>query len=433
MKKVLMVSYHFPPGAGPGVQRVLKYVKYLPEFGWLPVVLTVRNAQYSARDESLLEQVPEQVQVYRTGIPEPYRLYRKFTGGSPDLSPEMEVKSAGGNHSNFRKRLAAKIRASVFIPDARIGWYLSAIKAGKRILREHNIDAIYSSSPPYTCALIAKALQKHSGIPWIMGLRDPWTGFLTSPERNRISASLDRAMERRCLSEARIVEIAWEGIRIDALRKYRTLPKDKFVHIPNGFDPDDYPDKPEAEGKRFVMTYAGSLYGLRNPVPVLDALEKIAGKTDDDIELRIYGRVGSDIKEEIMRHPQAANVHFGGYLGHREILGKLCASSMLLLIVDESPAAADIVPGKIFEYLGTGRPILMLGPEGAAADILTHAGAGKAFHNNDVESIAAFIFDHYLTRSHGDNTGVPARIGESPFNRRLLTGTFARLLNQIAT
>lgn len=180
MRRVLVVAYYFPPSGGPGVQRVLKMVRYLPQFGWESVVLTVRDGTYPARDESLLAEVPPQVHIERTPIVEPYALYRRITGTKQpiDIAVLTDRRTAG-----WKQRLAEWIRATFFIPDARIGWLPSAVRAGRSLIERLGISMLYTSSPPYTCALIGRALKRRSALPWVMELRDPWTEFLTTPKR----------------------------------------------------------------------------------------------------------------------------------------------------------------------------------------------------------------------------------------------------------
>ncbi len=177
VKKVLIVTYYFPPSGGPGVQRVLKFVKYLPEFGWQPVILTVQDGDYPARDESLLAEIPRHAIVYRTKIFEPYRLYRKLTGKPADAPVDVENIPQGGRKKSPAELFAEIVRSTFFIPDARIGWYPYAIPAGLRIIKEHSIKAIYSSSPPYTTSVIARKLHRETRVPWVAGFRDRLDGF----------------------------------------------------------------------------------------------------------------------------------------------------------------------------------------------------------------------------------------------------------------
>ncbi len=195
MKRLLIVAYYFPPSGGPGVQRVLKYTKYLPEFGWEPLVLTVENGTFPAIDYSLLEEIPENTKVFRTKIYEPYDLYRAFTGKPKNVAIDVNVIKKEDQKLTLKERIAEFIRATFFIPDARVGWLLTAKKKAIEICKEYNVDAVYSSSPPYTCSLIARYVHRKMKIPWVAGFRDPWTGFISTPKRWFIPALIDRHLE----------------------------------------------------------------------------------------------------------------------------------------------------------------------------------------------------------------------------------------------
>src|SRR5208337_1847944 len=176
-----------------------------------------------------------------------------------------------GERKNFSEAIAEFVRATFFIPDARIGWLFTAVSEAKRIIKEEQIDAIYSSSPPYTCAVIARNVHRATGLPWIAGFRDPWTGFLSTPNRWFLPKKLDEYFERSCFEEATHVEVAWRGILLDFHKKYPAISVDKVSHLPNGFDSADFPSITYRRNEKFTITYAGSMYGVRNPKTFLQA------------------------------------------------------------------------------------------------------------------------------------------------------------------
>lgn len=392
-RRVLVIAYYFPPSGGPGVQRVLKHAKYLPEFGWEAVVLTVRDGEFPARDPSLLEEIPTGMHVERTPILEPYSLYRRLTGRRTPI--DIHVLTTEPHSRSWTERFAQWIRATCFIPDARIGWLLTALPAGKRLIRRFQIRALYSSSPPYTCSLIARQLKRWSALPWVAGFRDPWTGFLTTPQRWWLPAALDRHLERSVLQEADRIECAWEGIAEDALRKYPELPREKFVYIPNGFDPADYPPPPTRRNERFTITYSGSLYGRRNPAVLLLALEELSRRgvlAPPEVCLRIVGRCSEEVLATLQRSPFSASVELIPYVPHRESVRYVVSSDALLLIVDEAEDSHAIVPGKLFEYLGAGRPILAIAPHGSAVErLLQQAGSGAVVDRTEITPCADLL------------------------------------------
>jgi glycosyltransferase involved in cell wall biosynthesis len=402
VKKVLIVSYYFPPSGGPGVQRVLKFVKYLPEFGWQPVVLTVQDGDYPARDESLLAEIPHHAIVYRTKIFEPYRLYRKLTGKPANAPVDVENIPQGRKKKSLTETLAEFVRSTFFIPDARIGWYPYAIREGLRIIKKHQINAIYSSSPPYTTAVIARRLQRETRLPWVAGFRDPWTGFLSTPDRWFLPRSVDKHLERSVFNDANAIEVAWRGILKDIIAKEPGLDQQKLLHLPNGFDSDDYPTLNLRPNARFTVTYTGSMYGKRNPRTFLQAVEGLVkeGKVDlRKIQLRFIGRFGAEIHDMVMASSIRESIEIVSYLPHSESVKELLRSDALLLIVDEANGSEEIVPGKVFEYLGAQRPIIALAPEGAIASLMRETRSGFVASNQDVAAIqAAFIecYDNYL-------------------------------------
>jgi Glycosyl transferases group 1/Glycosyl transferase 4-like domain len=394
MKTVLVVAYHFPPGGGPGVQRVLKHVTYLAAAGWRPVVLTVEDGDFPARDESLMAHIPTDVPVIRVPILEPYNIYRMILGRK-GAAIDVNVNKTGSQRRGWKEAIAEFIRATFFIPDARVAWLLTAVKAGMKAIEDYEVDAIYSSSPPYTCALIARSLKRRTGLPWVVGFRDPWTGFLTTPDRWWLPAAIDRALERSVFTTADAVECAWQGIIDDAMAKIPTLDRNKFHHVPNGYDSSDFPTVESVVNDRLVITYTGSMYGRRNPRTFLAALEALqqAGRLrPDDVEVRLVGRFGDDVLEMVEASTFAPSVRQIGYVPHGESIAWLLRSDVLLLIVDEAPESAEIVPGKVYEYLGTKRAVLALAPTGSAIDRLIHeTQGGISVPQEDVNGIAQAI------------------------------------------
>lgn len=398
MKNLLIVAYYFPPSGGPGVQRVLKNVQYLPEFGWNPIVLTVSNGTFPARDESLLAKIPPTTIVERTHIYEPYDLYKLFVGEKKEKAIDVSVLTK--EHStSFKKKIANWIRSTFFIPDARIGWMPTAVRAGRKLIEKHTIQAIYSSSPPYTCSLIGRQLKRHTWLPWIAGLRDPWTEFLTTPERWWLPAKIDRYLEHSVLREADYIECAWEGIISDARRKYPELPPEKFLHVPNGYDSSDFPLVQLKRNERFTITYSGSLYGLRNPDTLIAAMEKLIAKglmNVDKLCLRMVGRVGDDVKAKFDASVLRDAIEIVPYVPHKESIGYLLKSDALLLIVDDAKESNEIVPGKVYEYIGVMKPVIALAPpQSAVAKLLQQTRAGESIAAGDTEHCAEVVMQYY--------------------------------------
>ncbi len=436
MKNLLIIAYYFPPSGGPGVQRVLKMVKYLPLFGWNPIVLTVENGTFPARDESLLATVDPSIIVKRTHIYEPYDIYKFFVGEKQNTAIDVSVLTTQQSGS-WKKKLAQWIRATFFIPDARIGWLFSAVSAAKQLMKDHEIHAIYSSSPPYTCSLIGRSLKRSSRLPWIAGLRDPWTDFLTTPDRWWLPKLIDRSLEHSVLREADVVECAWEGIISDALSKYPELDATKFVHVPNGYDSDEFPQVDQQPNDRFTICYSGSLYGLRNPDTLLQAVELLIQQGQlraEEFCLRCVGRVGDDVQAKFQASVVAKSIEIIPYVPHKESVGWLLRSDLLLLIVDDAKESNAIVPGKVYEYIGVMKPVLALAPlQSAVASLIEETQAGAVISAGEVERCAAVVLEFVKKWRVGQALYEPKVEAIQRYERREAAKALAKQLDLLCT
>ena len=435
MKNVLIISYYFPPSGGPGVQRVLKFTKYLPEFGWQPIILTVKDADYPARDESLLDEIPKDVPVYRTKIFEPYGIYRKFTGKKYGAPVDVNTIPKPGERRSFSEQLAEFIRATFFIPDARIGWYGHAVKKGIEIIKEHRVQALYSSSPPYTCSLIARKLKHKTALPWVAGFRDPWRGFLSTPERWLLPAMIDKHFERATFSECDAMEVAWNGIIKDFSGKYPEMNVTKCHHLPNGFDSSDFPRDQFAQNEKFTVTYTGSMYGKRNPSAFLKAVRLgIEQKLVDPkcLQLQFIGRFGDEIHEMFKDPVLLDSIVVRSYVPHSESIKELFRSDDLLMIVDDFKGNEEIVPGKVFEYIGAAKPIITIAPEGAIANLIRETQSGEIAHSDDVESVMNIFVTYYENWKSGAGDFHQKSDLIRRYERREISRQLAELLDEVA-
>ncbi len=411
---VLFISYYFPPAGGPGVQRVTKFVRYLEEFGWTPIVLAPLNPQYQALDASLEKELPKDLIVRRSPIFEPHNLYKKFVGLDKNAALDVAVNQRSSGKGSLKKKLASFVRSTFFIPDARIGWLNSAVKEGMKIASEYPVRMIYTSSPPYTVSLIGRKLAKKTGIPFVAGFRDPWSGFESStPDRWFLPRMIDERLEHKVFTDATRIDVAWEGIIADALGKYPELDRNKFYLVPNGFDSADFPEHDITKrayrkiGEKFVLTYSGSLYGPRNPSSLFAALKLLLDRGQIDpkkITLRFVGRFGPEV-HEMMEDPAIASmIEKYDYVAHSKAVELVSDSDALLLIVDDTPSVAEIVPGKVYEYLGSMRPMLAIAPpEGAIGRLLKETSGGTTIANSDIEGQAAAFRNFYDRWSAGES------------------------------
>jgi len=435
MKNLLIIAYYFPPSGGPGVQRVLKHVKYLREFGWKPHILTVENGQFPARDESLLKEIPDDIQVVRSHIYEPYDLYRLLTGKKKGTAIDVNVIKKEGQKSSFKEKIAEFIRATFFIPDARIGWLFSAKKAALKMIDEYKIDAVYSSSPPYTCSIIARNLKRKKKLPWIAGFRDPWTGFISSPKRWFLPSAIDKGMEKSVFSESDFVECAWLGIIKDALGKYPDLDKDKFIHVPNGFDSSDFPKVDIINNDKFTITYSGSMYGRRNPASFFEAMEELMseGKINkSELHLRFVGRFGNEVLDMFNKATFKDSIEIVSYVPHSESIGLLMLSDALLLVVDESKESEEIVPGKVYEYIGVKKPIIAIAPhQSAIANLMEETRSGMVAHQSEIKKTKDIILKYYKSWKTGISDFNPDLELINSYERREAAKKLAELLDSI--
>jgi glycosyltransferase involved in cell wall biosynthesis len=430
VKRVLIVSYYYPPSGGAGVQRALKFAKYLPEFGWEPVVLTVReDADFPARDPSLLAEASG-IEVVRTSIFEPYSLYRKFTGKQSDEPTDIANLNPHQRQS-LASRFSEFVRATFFIPDARCFWKGPAVREGLRLLSEGDFDLIFSTAPPYTTHLVARALHKKTGLPWVADFRDSWVGWLSAPKRWAVPHRIDLTLEGGVLADADRLVAVTAGVRDDLSGRHAVDP-DKWSLIPNGYDAVDFEGIEAAPPKdRFVLTYTGSLYGKRHPGALLSALTELFAENPamrGRFRLSFVGRVDPSFAEAFTAFGDV--IEYAGYVPHQESIRRLLSSTALLLIVDDSPASRGIVTGKLFEYLGSGRPILALAPEGEAADLIRRTRSGLTAPPNDPAAVKAALLELYSRWERGE---LLTNRGESiaGFERKRLTGELARVFDGI--
>ncbi len=385
MKKVLVVTYYWPPSGGPGVQRVLKFVKHLPRLGWKPIVLTVENGEYPALDPGLARDIPSECDVHRTIAWEPGALYRRFTGQTPRERIPVQAPSQEGG--GWRRRVASWVRLNLFVPDAKVGWIPGAVRRGRQLIARERPDLIFSSSPPSTVQLIAHRLARAGGIPWVADYRDPWTRVFSYDrvDRARWARRRDERLEQRTVRAADL-RIAVNQICAEQLGgDEASVP---FRVLPNGFDEDDFPpDESLVPFERLTLAYAGNLTAMQNPVNLWRGVRILLDERPDlasrmrillmgVIDRSVQGSLEAAGLEEIAEQP--------GYLSHEEVIRNLRRSHGLLLLIPRARGNEAIATGKIFEYLACRRPVLGVGPpKGVAAEILRTCNCGEMIDHTD--------------------------------------------------
>ena len=438
---VLVIAYYFPPMGLSGVQRTLKFVKYLPEFGWRPIVLTAGETPYYAHDPSLLEELQPlidngYVRIVRTeesGIPG----FRRKGQRSKDKEMRRESSSTLKLPSAGYQRLRSKIIQTVYQPDSRIRWKNSALSAADAIFKEERIDAIFTTAPPYTDFLIARELRDKYNVPYLMDYRDAWVSnpvlnFYITPFHKAYA----RKLEDECLRASSAITVVNRRMKEVLLEHYNFLSHEDVTIVPHGYDPADIARAMEIADDyrnptKFRMTYGGTFYVGRSPQILFEAIKLAVRKEPklaSDLELVFAGILQKEFQRMAQKAGLASNIVSKGYLPHIESIALLLASDVLWMTMSDDISA----PGKLYEYLGTGRTILGLVPQNSQAEKILHEyGAGVAVPPKDIKAISEAILDLYRKWRVGSlprNVNVPF---VKTFDRRLLAKEMARQLGMM--
>ena len=430
LKKLLVISYYWPPAGGAGVQRCLKFVRHLPEFGYEPIVITVdeRVATYPVTDPTLQADIPEGVRVIRTRSFEPLSVLSRFVG---------KENVPYGGFANTRKesrvqQLLRWVRGNFFIPDARKGWVPHALKEATRIIREEQIERVMISSPPHSSQLIGLQLKKRfPGLTWIADMRDPWTDIYYYKDlmHTQVAARADAALERKVLESADLILVVSEPIRQAFLKKSEKLNSAKISVIPNGYDADDFQSCNRERSGDFTISYVGTLAESYHPEVFIDVLNRFASsRPQDKVCFRFVGNIPWNIRERFEKQARGWNVLWTGHVPHLEATRAMQDADVLLLVIPDVSGAEGILTGKLFEYIGSGSPILGIGPcTGEAARILNETQAGTMFDRSDVSGMVAFIEQVFLHRK--DSATASQRSGNAArYSRHSLTEKLTELI-----
>lgn len=430
MKKVLIITYYWPPSGGSGVQRWLKCVRYLRDYGWEPVVYTALDSEYPVIDTSLEAQVPPGVEVIRRPIWEPYKLYKRFTGqrkGQRVVSGFLNEKK-----TSLSRRISMWIRGNVFIPDARRFWIRPSIRFLVNYLQTHPVDVVVSTGPPHSMHLIAQGIHRRTGLPWLADFRDPWTNidFYKELMLSRWADRKHHRLEKAVTTEADRVVVVGRQMQIE----FEALSGRQVDVVTNGYDEADLQPQPkEARDQQFSIIHIGLLNQHRNHeafwMACAELKQEIPGLAED-LLVKLVGKADVSAHESIARNGMEPQVQMIDYLPQAEAVQQQGRAQVLLLSINNTPNAKGVITGKIFEYLASGRPILCIGPEdGDAAHIIHEAQAGLVAGFEDKEKLKAHI-THYYMRYKRDELEVQSQ-GIAAFSRKALTGKFADLFEAI--
>lgn len=417
MKKVLIITYYWPPAGGAGVQRWLHFTKHLPEFGWEPVILTVspESATYPQKDDSLNELVNPQLEVIRTNSFEPLGVYGKVFG---------KKKIPYGGFSNAEKSggLIRFIRGNFFIPDARKGWNRFAIKSAKQRIAKGDIDLIITTGPPHSTHLIGKALQRKFQLPWLVDLRDPWSKVFYNDVLKRMpfAKSKDLALEKDVLGSADVCVTVSDGFAAS----FKTIVDRDYTIITNGYTTADVE---VAEVKKPIIptiAYIGSMADSYQPSSLFEAIAAVSGP---EFEFRIAGSLSLQIEKLIVDKGLKDKTNFLGYVSYDDASREMKEASLLIIITPQGESGMGILPGKLFEYLKTGVPILCLSDEGSEiSKILKDTGAGKSFTRSQILEMKNYIQDVLSGSVKGGN---PEKVKQ--YSRKSLTGDMSKVMDDL--
>ena len=422
--KVLIITYYWPPSGGSGVQRWLKFVKYLRNFNIEPVVYTVDNPNYAITDETLKAQIPSSIEIIKKSIKEPNNLLSLFGKESKKTSAGFLNKSPG-----FIGKIAQYIRANYFIPDARKFWIKPSVEFLTEYLSKNKIDLVITTGPPHSMHLIGLQLKQKLNLKWIADFRDPWTEidyFHQLPLSNRAILKHEQ-LEKEVVSNADIVLVVGKTMK----EKYLKFNPNIEV-ITNGFDDVDDKSKVELDAK-FSIVHIGLMNADRNPKilwKVLSELIESDKEFAEDLQLKFVGKLAHEVFDSLEAFKLSTTIEFIPYLPHEEVVVFQQKAQILLLAVNNVPSSGGIITGKVFEYLKANRPILAIAPtDGDLAEILNTTKAGKVVDFNDEETLKKNILEMYLAYK---NHNLVVRSNDiDQYHRKNLTGQLAKIIKKI--
>ena len=423
-KKILIVTYYWPPAGGPGVQRWLKFVKYLPDFGIEPHVYIPENPTYPLVDEKLVNEISKKAIVVKQKIKEPYALASIFSKGkakkiSSGIIPEKKKQS-------FIEKAMLWVRGNLFIPDARVLWVKPSVDFLKKYIIENHIETIITTGPPHSLHLIGLQLKKELTIHWITDFRDPWTtiGYHNKLKLSNWAAKKHKTLEKEVLNYCDEVVVTSPTTK----KEFEVITSQPISVITNGYDVERVEKKPM--DVKFTMAHIGSLLSERNPIALWEAINELIQENDSFanlFELKLIGAVSEDVLGSIKKYGIDSYSNHLGYVSHEEALQQQRCSQVLLLIEINSKETECIIPGKVFEYIVSERPIIAIGPKKADfASIIKETNTGKFFTYHEKEILKKHIYELFQLFLSKELKSHP--IGLQKYSRKALTEELVKLI-----
>ena len=449
MRRVLIISYYWPPTGGSGVQRWVKFAKYLPSLGWQPVVYTPSNPEQLAVDESLLGEIPPEVEVLKQPIREPYAIYHKLVGRGSGKG--AGVNPINAQKKNWKQKLMLWVRSNFFVPDPRAGWVRPSVGFLCRYLSEHPVDVIVTTGPPQSVHLIGRGLKRALGVPWVADFRDPWTRMFYFENLPLLPWVRRRhfKLEKSVLDEASAIISVTPRVQAD----FASMTSTPVHLITNGYDESDFAaELPARNDGKFRIVHTGLFASDGNPLELWKALAGLCSESADfasRLEIRLAGKVDPEIVEAITEAGLGAQLRLLGYLPHPESVAELRQADIILLPLRHSPEYSKVYPGKIFECMAAGPFVLGIGPtDSAAAELLASTDTGVMIDWSDgpagiireTEDSCVGVFADGECRYRAPFSGArtcPFPVADSEpavsgFSRRALTVKLADLLATIS-
>ncbi|MGC1473060.1 MAG: glycosyltransferase family 4 protein [Psychroserpens sp.] len=424
--QILIITYYWPPAGGPGVQRWLKFAKYLPDFGFEPIVYCPENPSYPMIDDSLNDEVSEDIKVIKQPISEPYRFASLLSKqGSKQISSGVIPKK---KKQSFVQKLMLYVRGNFFIPDARKNWVQPSVAFLSSYIQEHNISTIITTGPPHSLHLIGLQLKAKLGVKWLADFRDPWTtiGYHKDLKLSKISEERHVQLESQVLQSADEIIVTSENTK----QEFLTKTSKPIIVITNGYDTHSI-ERP-IKDKAFTLAHIGSLLSERDPKHLWQALNELINENErfrTHFKLKLIGVVSENVLQSLHDFGLKTYIENLGYVSHAEAIKAQMASRVLLMVEINSEDSKVIIPGKLFEYMSSGTPIIAVGPKGSDVEnIIKSTNTGHYFFYDDKFKIKAqllVLFESYLTNS----LSVSA-IGLEQYSRKALTGKLSNLLEK---
>lgn len=435
MKKVLVLTYYWPPSGGPGVQRILNFCNYLPEFGWQPIVITPRNGTYPVKDESLVKQINPSLKIHTTQTLEVFALYNLLKTGKATKESPVGMSDVIDSASFFQK-LSNYIRANFFVPDPRIGWNRFAVAEAARVIRSGEVDAVITTGPPQSTHLIGLKLKKKFKLPWVADLRDPWVNIFYNRYLLRTAKSKrkDQRYENQVLATADRITVVSTGL----IEEFSDRAKD-ITLIYNGYHSADFDHVVPKEMAKdtFHLGYVGSFKPSQNNHNLWKAIAALIRENEDfakSFALVFVGKAGEGLTRTLSEFGLEKYVQMVGYVGHNEAISYMAGLQSQLFIIPEVDDNKKIITGKLYEYMAVQNQIFSLGPvDGEAAVLLKEFGHDPMLAYQNLEGMKKTLLAQF--NRWKDNNRQPVKMGVRPekYNRRSQTKVLADLLDQLTS